>query len=192
MNYRMIVGARTRRVGTAGGSRQVLSLDDRDWGRLEHAYGPASDIPDLLRQLERDTRPTAKSQAEPWHSLWSSLCHQDKVYTASYATVPHIVRICLDARGPIDFCFFQLPACVEIARANGRGPPIPAALSAPYDTALRQLHECAFKHAADEWDQSMALCVTAALAVAKGQIIVAEAIINLDSDIMRRIIKDDL
>src|SRR5262245_2777864 len=76
----------------------MIPLDSPEWRRLQHAYGPASDIPDLLRQLAAN--PCAKKSGdEPWHSLWSALCHQGDVYTASYAAVPHIVDIALNAKG---------------------------------------------------------------------------------------------
>jgi hypothetical protein len=170
----------------------MLSLEDDDWSRLEHAYGPASDIPDLIRQLERETAPRAGYDTEPWYSLWSSLCHQGDAYTASYAAVSHIIRICLSASGPIDLGFFQLPACVEIARSKGRGPAVPLSLSESHRKALRQLHECAFRHADEEWDEAMALSVAAAIAAAKAQNRVAEAVINLDEERMQRIIEGNL
>lgn len=170
----------------------MLPLDASEWSELRHAYGPAADIPALLEQLAANPRPKSDYRDEPWFTLWSSLCHQGDVYTASYAAVPHLVQIATDAASPIDFSFFQLPACIEIARLTGRGPDMPSRLSAAYLDALGQLHECAFRHASDDWDESMAVCVAAALAAAKGQIRVAEAIVNLDGDIMDRIISGDL
>lgn len=98
----------------------MLSLNDPDWRELEHAYGQAGNVPDLLRQLEHSPEPQGSYRDEPWFSLWSSLCHQGDVYSASYAAVPHVVRICLGTAGPVDQSFFQFPACVEVARSNGR------------------------------------------------------------------------
>lgn len=170
----------------------MIPLDAEDWLHLKHAYGSASDVPGLLEQLAENPGPKSDYQAEPWFSLWSCLCHQGDVYTASYAAVPHIVRICSISDGPVDFSFFQLPACIEIARATGRGPALPSELSGAYRGALHQLHECAFRYASVDWDDSMTLSVAAALAAAKGQIKVAEAIVNLDDDIMGRIITGDL
>ena len=158
----------------------MLALDTAEWSKLAHAYGPASDIPDLLHALELKTAPRTAYQAEPWYSLWSALCHQGDAYTASYAAVPHIVRICLNADPHIDFGFFQLPACIEIARAKKRGPNVPIALSAAYNDALRLLHACASKHSSVPWDDAMAQSVAAALAAAKGRTRLAEAIVNLD------------
>ena len=124
---------------------------------------------------------------EPWFSLWSALCHQEDVYNASYAAVPHVVEIALITKGEIDVGFFLLPASIEVARLLGRGPALEPSLEAPYLNALRQLHECAFVHATDEWGSDMAQSIAAALAASKGQIALAQAILNLDQDIIARI-----
>ena len=111
---------------------------------------------------------------------------------ASYAALPHLVQIALNAKGPINSSFFQLPACIEIARRTGRGPALPPPLSGAYTKGLSQLHDCAFRHAADDWDQDMVLCVSAALGAAKGQVKVADAILNLNEDIIDHVLAGDL
>jgi hypothetical protein len=157
------------------------------WAQLHHAYGTAEDVPALLQRLEDDPRPKSSPQEEPWFSLWSALCHQGDVYSASYAAVPRLVAIGIGAAGSIDPGFFLLPACIEIARATGRGPVIQPDVLDAYANALAALHQCAFVHAADEWDTAMTQSVAAALAASKGQIELAQALINLDDDIVRRI-----
>lgn len=57
-----------------------------DWAQLDHAYGDAADIPDLLDQA----RPEAAQDV--WQDLWSRLCHQGSVYTASYAAIPALAE----------------------------------------------------------------------------------------------------
>jgi hypothetical protein len=158
----------------------MLELDDPRWGRLRHAYGDALDIPVLLRALGLSTGPKKGYQDEPWFSLWSSLCHQGDVYTASYAAVPHIVRIAGETGTPVDSSFFQLPAAIEVARKTGHGPEIPEAIAGEYHRALARLAENVSIHRNYPWDQSMLLSVAAAQAVAKGHIEVAEALLNLD------------
>jgi hypothetical protein len=169
----------------------MLPLDDPQWARLRHAYGEASDIPDLLRALAASTGPNSGYQNEPWFSLWSSLCHQGDVYTASYAALPHIVEIAGKAPGPLDFGFFQLPAAIEVARQNRRGPPIPIEIEAAYHRAIADLTDCVALHRHDDWDESMLLSAFAAQAVAKGQFRVAETISNLDEDLITRLINLD-
>jgi hypothetical protein len=53
-----------------------------DWSTLEHAYGDASDVPALLASLPPDP------EADVWSELWSRLCHQGSVYSASFAALP--------------------------------------------------------------------------------------------------------
>src|SRR5690348_7315894 len=119
----------------------MLSLESPVWQRLTHAYGKASDVPGLLARLSANTAPANSYKDEPWLSLWSSLCHQGDVYTASYAALPHIVQIGTNALGPVDAGFFSLPACIEVARNKRRGPEIPPELAAAYFDGLRGLHK---------------------------------------------------
>lgn len=169
----------------------MLALDDPRWKDLRHAYGDAADVPELLQALALSTEPIADSEKEPWFSLWSRLCHQGDVYTASYAAIPHIVRIASEATGPIEPSFFQLPAAVEIARQTGRGPEIPEADADDYHRAIGRLIENASLHRNEAWDQSMLLSVAAAQAVAKGHVGVAEALLNLDDDWISKINNDE-
>lgn len=164
----------------------MLSLDDPRWRELRHAYGSAVDIPGLLRALALSTGPMGDHQ-EPWFSLWSSLCHQGDVYTASYVAVPHIVQIAGEAKEPVDFSFFLLPTAVEVARRTGHGPAIPDAYADDYHRAIAQLVENVNLHRNEAWDQSMLLSAAAAQAVAKGHFDVAEALLNLDADWIAKI-----
>ena len=165
----------------------MLALDDVEWSRLSHAYGPASDTPKLLTDLAHSPGPKADYRSEPWFSLWSSLCHQGDVYTASYAALPHVVEIADTADGTIAFDFFALPAAIEVARQNGRGPAIPDHLADAYHAAIARLMDSVFRHKDDPWDEPTLLSAIAAQAISKGHADVAEAIINLDSDIIAKL-----
>jgi HEAT repeat protein len=66
------------------------------WGKLEHAYGPADDIPELLRAMESED---ADVREEASHELFSALCHQGTVYDASAHAVPHLARLALHGPG---------------------------------------------------------------------------------------------
>jgi hypothetical protein len=58
-----------------------------DWSQLRHAYGSAEDIPGLLARVEPDVR------SPIWTDLWSRLCHQGTVYSASFAALPMLTEI---------------------------------------------------------------------------------------------------
>jgi hypothetical protein len=148
--------------------------------------GIAKDVPALLAALAASPEPRGPD-AEPWFTLWSSLCHQGDAYTASYAAVPHIVEIARRKSGLIDFSFLSLPTAIEIARRTGHGPDIPSVLAEAYHQAIAGLIEIVSLQRDQPWDQEMLLSATAAQAVAKGHIEVAEALLNLDADWIGRI-----
>ena len=165
----------------------MLPLDDSQWAELRHAYGSAREIPALLSALSSSPAARNNYEDEPWFSLWSSLCHQGDIYTASYAAVPHIVRIAKLADGPIDFSFFLLPTSVEIARGKDRGPEIPEFLARDYFQAIAELTDVISRQSSYAWEQPMLLSAAAAQAAAKGHLQVAEALLNLDDDWIVRI-----
>jgi hypothetical protein len=169
----------------------MLALNDPRWSTLSHAYGSAQDIPEMLRVLGQDAGRSAPIDSEPWFGLWSSLCHQDDVFEASYAAVPHIVDIGTNADGPVNFSFFQFPAAVEVARKNGRGPEVPVDLEFGYFAAIKKLDDLIAAHRNEDWDVDTLLSVLGAQAVAKGNHRVAAAIMNLDDVLIQRLIDFD-
>lgn len=58
-----------------------------DWSTLKHAYGEATDVPALLAGLVPDP------EASVWEELWSRLCHQGTVYSASFAALPALLNV---------------------------------------------------------------------------------------------------
>lgn len=64
-------------------------LDAIAWGELEHAYGSADDVPEILRQL-------AEGDDEALWELFGNIWHQGTVYSATSPAVPFLVEI-LDA-----------------------------------------------------------------------------------------------
>jgi len=156
----------------------MLPLISERWQDLQHAYGSASDIPALLTALET-LPPTNDPDAEPYFSLWSALCHQGDVYTASYAAVPHFVRVIATAPERAGWILFQLVACIEIARLQGRGPIVPSDLQDAYRQALDQIP----KLVADvhkPWDEVWCRCLLSAIAASKGFADLADAVQELD------------
>src|SRR3954464_9111889 len=118
-----------------------------DWSTLTDAYGTADDIPALLKLAGQAAAPN-NYRDEPWFSLWSALCHQGDVYTASYAAVPELVAIA-EARiretAVAAECLF-LAGSIELERALPEGPQppaIPSGLAPSYAEALRRGAELA-------------------------------------------------
>lgn len=59
-----------------------------DWSRLEHAYGPATDLPRLFEEVG-----DPEHADDAWFELWSCLCHQGTVYPAGFAALPVLADI---------------------------------------------------------------------------------------------------
>ncbi len=64
----------------------MLPLDSPRWSELRHAYGQASDAPEMIRRVIREP------SDEAWDALFGCLLHQGDVYTATYAAVPHLLE----------------------------------------------------------------------------------------------------
>jgi len=106
-----------------------------DWAQLHHAYGSATDIPALLVDA-RHASASDRSDAQPWHALWSALCHQDDVYPASYAAVPELVRIAEERRDSGGIEALLLAAAIELQRHGPGAPTVPDALYHDYLTGI--------------------------------------------------------
>lgn len=75
---------------------------------------------------------------EAWHELWEELHHQGDVGEASYAAVPHLVRI-HSRRGLDDGNTYALVAVIELARGKGKNPEVPGWLKEEYFGAIQEL-----------------------------------------------------
>ena len=79
---------------TADRLRAVLAgLNDVDWAALSHAYGPAVDTADLLRQAASHD---SQAASEALNELHASIFHQGTVYSSTPVAVPFLVEL---ARG---------------------------------------------------------------------------------------------
>jgi hypothetical protein len=167
-------------------SRSMLSLESPRWSELNHAYGGARDIPALLLQLA--TLPSSTEDAEPWFSLWSALVHQGDVYSASFAAVPHVINALASAPSRADHSYFQFPAWVEICRAKNK-TEIPEDLAVAYTESLRRLPALVAEASNQPWRPGFLACALAAVAAAKGQPVVAEAVLELTPEVAQEFLK---
>lgn len=159
----------------------MLDLYDEQWADLRHAYGSAANIPALLRSLS--TFPGAENhRSEPYYTLWSSLCHQGDVYSASYAALPHLVNALDTPEGRGSWSVLALVASIEIARARGNGPPILPRLKGAYFDALARIPSILAEAATSPWDELYTRAATSALAAAKGHVALAEVVLELDPE----------
>lgn len=156
----------------------MLSLQSKRWSELQHAYGSAADIPALIERLRE--LPKSQGEAEPWFTLWSALAHQGDVYSASFAAVPHVIAALATAPSEADESFFQFPAWVEICRAKGQ-VEIPEDLKSPYIEALARLPSLVAQASSRQWEAGFLACALSAIAAAKGNHAIAEAVLEMSS-----------
>jgi hypothetical protein len=139
-----------------------MDLDDPRWSRLQGGYRVPYDPRKALAALERgDETETA------WEELWSELHHQGDVGEASYAAIPHLVRIHA-ARGVADWNTYALVATIEEARGNDRNPELPAHLKDAYEDAWRKLVEVGLRELGPARDPTLVCSIIGVVAMGKG------------------------
>lgn len=79
------------------GGDALAGLDEIDWAGLSHAYGPAGDVPGLLRALAAGS-PADREHA--LHALYGNIFHQGSRYEATAYAVPFLARLAADPRTP--------------------------------------------------------------------------------------------
>ncbi len=65
-------------------------LDAIHWQRLDHAYGEASDVPDLIRALASRDEETRQGAL---YALYGTIWHQGTVYEATSYAVPFLIEL---------------------------------------------------------------------------------------------------
>ncbi len=73
----------------------TTAADTVDWAALKHAYGPATDTPNLIRDLHSNDHERVTAAL---NELVGSIHHQGTVYPATVAAVPYLVDAALNAR----------------------------------------------------------------------------------------------
>ena len=121
-----------------------------DWASLRDAYGRADRVGELLDRAEADDRAV-------WDELWSRLCHQGTVYSASYAALPRLTEIA--ERRPPAVYVEPLHLATAIMSSTD-GPEQPGTVRASYAEQASVLNRIAAKSltvAADSADFVYAL-----------------------------------
>jgi HEAT repeat protein len=68
----------------------LKGLEDVAWAKYDHAYGPADDVPDLIRALASQDR---EARARAQYDLYGTLWNQGTVYQATQFAVPYLVEL---------------------------------------------------------------------------------------------------
>ncbi|MER6119528.1 PBS lyase [Streptomyces sp. NPDC001743] len=72
-------------------------IDEVDWASMEHAYGPADDVPDLLRGLA-SADPSEREAA--LDGMYGAVHHQGDVYACTLACIPFLFELVVDPAVP--------------------------------------------------------------------------------------------
>lgn len=139
----------------------MLPLNDPRWKSLKGGYKVPYDASVALARLE--------AGVDVWDELWQELHHQGDVGEASYASVPHLVRICgtLPSR---DWNVYALLSTIEVERHRKSNPPLPAWLRPDYEEALRNLLALGLSDLARVADPTTIQSILGAVALAKGAV----------------------
>ena len=119
-----------------------------------------------------------------WTELSDGLHHQGDVGEASYAAVPHLVRI-HQARGVLDWNTYALVGTIDLARDYHRNPPVPAWLHAEYVAAINHLAELALRELPSTTDRATVLSLLAVLAIWRGARTHGRALLELSEAELR-------
>ncbi len=66
----------------------MLALDDERWKLLSHAYGGIGDVPEMIKELQKDFESEKENDL-----FYGCLCHQNSTYSATFAAVLHVVEV---------------------------------------------------------------------------------------------------
>ncbi len=138
-----------------------MITEDIDWTRLSGGYRVLYDPRNALGRLE-----SGEDIQAAWKELWSELYHQGDVGDASYAAVPHLVRI-HESSGTADWNTYALIAAIEHARHNGRNPQLSESLRQAYEAAWLQLVEMGLRNLKTATDASLVASIIGVVAMGK-------------------------
>jgi hypothetical protein len=159
-----------------------LHLNDRRWTRLLGGYRVPYDPRRALLALERGT-----DVDNAWDELWNELHHQGDIGEASFAAVPHLVRI-HERRSVPDWNTYLLAAIVELARDDPRNPKLPADFRKSYEIAWTRLVEIGLRELKAAESETLVTSIIAVVAIAKGQRTLGRFAIEFTEDERREIL----
>jgi hypothetical protein len=129
----------------------------------------------------RATAPVQKSYTdEPWYSLWSALCHQGDVYTATYAAIPHIIAIAELDSGPRRLDLLSLAVACEAFRHKNGAPNIPPDLEFEYRISLERLRDLVLEPLQNYLTVDQLRVLLAGIALSRGYARLGSVILSLD------------
>lgn len=143
-------------------SVRMLNLDDNRWTDLTGGYRIKCDPRPLLARLD-----SGQDKAAAWRGLWEELHHQGDVGEASYASVPHLVKIHRKSSA-VDWNTYAIVAIIELARKKGNNPDLPQWLEEDYLQAIQELAEIGAAEISSAKKPEEVRAILSIIAIAKG------------------------
>ena len=159
----------------------MLNMDDARWSGLAGGYRIPFDPRPLLLRLE-----AGQDIGTVWHDLWDELHHQGDIGEASYAAVPHLVRICRKSKS-IDWNIYAMVAVIELARNQGKNPDVPNWLADGYFHSIQDLAKIGSAEVLRSSDPDTVRSILSVIALAKGLRAHSEFLVNYSEEEMRQI-----
>jgi hypothetical protein len=141
---------------------RMLELNDNRWTNLLGGYRAPFDPRRSLEKLAAGEETNAA-----WHELWEELHHQGDVGEASYAAVPHLVRIYRGRLTP-DWNTYAIVSVIELARTEGTNPKLPSWLETGYFQAIQELAKIGVAEVLRVNDTDTVRAILGVIAIAKG------------------------
>jgi hypothetical protein len=116
-----------------------------------------------------------------WEEIWQGLYHQGDVGEASYAAVPHLVRIYKNS-GKIDWNTYAIVSTIELARNVGNNPDVPPWLRNGYEDSIDGLAMTGLGEIAQAKDIEAIRGILSIIAIWKGLRTYARFIIDFSED----------
>jgi hypothetical protein len=161
----------------------MLAYNDPKWRELKGGYKVFYDPTPALKKLERGI-----DTAGMWNELWGELHHQGDVGEASYAAVPHLVRIHQATRS-LDWNLYALASIIEIERHRKTNPPLPDWLAKSYHEAWAALLGLAIDDLKRANDNTSIQALLGAIAIGKGMLKLGAVISNFTDDELLEILE---
>lgn len=152
----------------------MLGYDDPKWKEMKGGYKVAYDPTPALKKLEAGTEMLAA-----WDELWNELHHQGDVGDASYAAVPHLVRIQKESHH-LDWNLYAFVSTIDTERRAKSNPDLPLWLEPEYHKAMSDIVECGFEDLRKATDPITVRAILGAIALAKGVVNLGALISSFD------------
>ena len=110
---------------------------------------------------------------------------------ASYAAVPHLVRIAQNALRR-DWNLYGLVALIEIERHRKSNPPIPDWLASDYEAAWREISLLALEDLGNCEDPGTARSALSVVAIARGQMKLGALLNHFDDSEVDELVEERL